>query len=101
MFWLAVLAGMDSDGVGVGVVVCPGAAALPPAPWPGAVAAGVAGSGVAGVAVFVAAGWAVAVVVNSDLLAGTSSRKDWKISLSCGWVHSTLAVSVGTTSDRG
>ena len=38
---------------------------------------------------------------NSDWLAGTSSRKVWKILLSSGWVHSTLAVSAGSTSDRG
>jgi hypothetical protein len=36
-----------------------------------------------------------------DRLAGTSLRNDWKISLSSGCVHSTLAVSDGTTSERG
>src|ERR1039458_10404117 len=35
------------------------------------------------------------------LVTGTSFRKSWKIVLSSGWVHSTLAVSVGTTSWRG
>ena len=35
------------------------------------------------------------------LLTGMSSRKSWKILLSTGWVHITLAVSVGTTSWRG
>ena len=38
---------------------------------------------------------------NSDVLAGVSLRNEVKIWLSSGWVHSTLAVSVGTTSDRG
>ena len=32
---------------------------------------------------------------------GMSLTKSWKIVLSSGWVHSRLAVSVGTTSDRG
>ena len=35
------------------------------------------------------------------LLTGMSFRKSWKIVLSTGWVHITLAVSVGTTSWRG
>ena len=39
--------------------------------------------------------------LKSDRLAGTSSWKDWKIALSWGCVHSTLAVSDGTASDRG
>jgi hypothetical protein len=35
------------------------------------------------------------------LLAGTSLRNEAKISLSSGCVHSTFAVSEGTTSERG
>src|ERR1700722_4957907 len=38
---------------------------------------------------------------NRLLLAGTSSRKEAKILPSSGWVQSTLAVSDGTTSERG
>src|SRR5262249_59285598 len=43
------------------------------------------------------AGWAA----NKDLVAGTSSRNEAKIWLACGCVHSTFAVSPGTTSPRG
>jgi hypothetical protein len=52
-------------------------------------------------------GWALAddvvdgSVVNSLLLAGTSSWKETKICLSSGSVHRTFAVSDGTTSERG
>src|SRR5262249_27598122 len=38
---------------------------------------------------------------NRELLAGTSSRNEAKIWLSSGCVHSTFAVSPGTTSPRG
>jgi hypothetical protein len=38
---------------------------------------------------------------NKVLLAGTSSRNEAKILLSSGCVHRTLAVSEGTTSERG
>jgi hypothetical protein len=46
-------------------------------------------------------GLAAVLAANSDRLAGTSSRKDRKIWLSSGCLHSTLAVSPGTTSERG
>src|ERR1700759_754936 len=110
MFWLAVRAdGIGSDGVtvGCGLAVADPAAvpddAVPDAPWaPDGLVSGEGVTTVAGgepgvLADGVADALADAPVGNSDLLAGTSLRKDRKIWLSCGWFHSTLAVSVGTT----
>ena len=112
MFWLAVRAdGIACDGVAVGV----GCGEAPPgdedpdgedgedgedglapaAPEPVDVAPGL------GDAVDDAVAAEPAAELNSDLLAGTSCWKDRKIAPSWGWVHSTLAVSVGTTSERG
>lgn len=104
MFWLAVRAdGMGSDGVAVGCGVGPelaeGVADAAP-PGPDAVLPGVAEADPAAPD-GLTDGLPEAVTANSDWLAGTSSRNDWKIWLSSGCVHSTLAVSVGTASDRG
>src|SRR5450755_2856543 len=77
--------------------------AIPDEPWaPDELTSGEGVTAVAGgEAGVLADAVADAPVANSDLLAGTSLRKDRKIWLSCGWFHSTLAVSVGTTSERG
>src|ERR1700690_2385408 len=102
MFWLAVRAdGIASVGVTVGCVLAeddPEAAPGEPPALGGLASAD--GDGDAAVladgladAVVLANGLADALVANSDVLAGTSLRKDLKIWLSCGWVHSTLAVS--------
>jgi hypothetical protein len=115
MFWLAVRAdGIGSDGVTVACALPEAGADEDPGAAPDAVPDELAGldepasgdgEGVTvvaeGVAVALADGLADALAGNSDWLAGTSSRKVLKIWLSWGWVHSTLAVSVGTTSERG
>ena len=98
MFWLAVRAdGMGTDGDAVGRA--PGDAVGEVPPWL-AEAAGVA-EGAATLADGLALADRLAGALKSDRLAGTSSWKDWKIAPSWGCVHSTLAVSDGTTCDRG
>ena len=109
MFWLAVRAdGMALEGVAVGVgcgetpadgdddELAPAAPEAPEDPEElEDVAPGLGDAVDDAVAAEPAAG------LNSDLLAGTSCWKERKIAPSCGSVHRTLAVSVGTTSDRG
>ena len=102
MLWLAVRAWSDTEGEGVEVVpgvaeavavalpvgVGLGVAELPPVPL-------VAGTLVA------TCGKGGGVGPNSVELAGTSLENEVKISSSSGCVHSTFAVSEGTTSERG
>jgi hypothetical protein len=103
MFWLAVRAdGIGSGGVTVGWALPEGEPEAVPDELPsGAGVAAVTGDEAGPLTEGLADGLADGFAPNSDLLAGTSSRKDAKIWLSWGWVHSTLAVSVGTTSERG
>ena len=101
MFWFAVRAdGMGADGPVEGCAVGVELADGPDVELPG-VADGAAGLADRLFAPADGPADADADPAKSDWLAGTSFRNDWKISLSCGWVHSTLAVSDGTTSDRG
>src|ERR1700759_3124492 len=112
MFWLAVRAeGIASEGVtevpGLADPLPPPLARPVPEPAePDGAMSGVAegvteGGAEAGAEALALTDGLADGLANSVWLAGTSSRKVWKILLSSGWVHSTLAVSAGSTSERG
>src|SRR5215468_4757719 len=111
MFWLAVRAWIVTGAalaLAAGLMVAPGAA-LALAAWLTVALGAVLGlaawpvlpRGAATLSPAAVPAPRVGWVANRALLAGTSSRNEAKIWLSPGCVHSTFAVSPGTTSPRG